>query len=77
MMACFFFRTNSEVAHADKLGRTGNSQDIFQIHISHHIKNSNHDDKLHVLLIGALRGDEPIGTEMLIRFTRHLIVGMH
>ena len=63
------------MAHTDKLGKTGNSQDIFQIHISHLIKDGDHDKKLHVLLIGALRGDEPIGTEVLIRFARHLVKG--
>ena len=63
------------MAHFDKLGKTGNSQDIFQIHISHEIKDGDHDKKLHVLLIGALRGDEPLGTEVLIRFARHLVKG--
>ena len=70
------FSSNPNVAHADRLGRTGNSQDIYEIHISHDITNSDHDDKLHVLLIGALKGDEPLGTEVLIRFARHLVVGM-
>ena len=34
-----------------------------------------HDGKLHVMLIGALNGDEPIGTEVLIRLARHLAKG--
>ena len=71
----FILSSNPEVAHTDKLGKTGNSQDILQIHVSHQIKDGDHDKKLHVLLIGALRGDEPLGTEVLIRFARHLVKG--
>ena len=31
--------------------------------------------KMHVVLIGRLRGAEPVGTEMTMRFLRHLVRG--
>nr|KAG5687052.1 hypothetical protein BaRGS_002425 [Batillaria attramentaria] len=35
-----------------------------------------HDDhKPHILLLGGLNGDDPVGTEMLVRFARHLTTG--
>lgn len=32
-------------------------------------------NKPHILLMGGLNGDDPVGTEMLIRYARHLITG--
>lgn len=33
------------------------------------------DHKPHVLLLGGMNGDDPVGTEMLVRFARHLATG--
>lgn len=33
------------------------------------------EEKVGVALIGRLRGDEPIGTEIVVRFLRHLVAG--
>lgn len=33
------------------------------------------NNKSHVLLIGDLNGDSPVGTEVLVRLARHLITG--
>lgn len=33
------------------------------------------DDRPHVLLVGNLNGDSPVGQEMLVRLARHLITG--
>ena len=37
--------------------------------------NQHEEDKPHVLLLGGLNGDSPVGTEVLVRLTRHLITG--
>ena len=42
------------------------------------LNNPTDDDsayKTHVLLIGALNGDEPVGAEMLMRLVRHTVKG--
>ena len=44
------------------------------VHLSLNLTNQN-QDKPHVLLIGGLHGDEPIGGEMLMRLIRHLLEG--
>ena len=46
------------------------------VHLSMNLTNQN-QDKPHVLLIGGLHGDEPIGGEMLMRFIRHLLEGQY
>ena len=44
------------------------------VHLSMNLT-SKKQDKPHVLLIGGLHGDEPIGGEILMRFIRHLLAG--
>ena len=46
------------------------------VHLSMNLTNQN-QDKPHVLLIGGLHGDEPVGGEMLMRFIRHLLEGQY
>ena len=53
-----------------------NVDTVTQIEITHDITSGNHDHKLHVLLLGGLRGDEPIGSELLVRLARHLVIGI-
>ena len=44
------------------------------VHLSMNLTNQK-QDKPHVLLIGGLHGDEPIGGEILVRFIRHILGG--
>ncbi len=67
-----FFRDYPDLARVWKIGNSGNSQHIYQIVITSNDQN----EKLNVLLIGALRGDEPLGPEVLTRLARHLLVGV-
>lgn len=36
---------------------------------------SPNEDKFHILLIGGLYANEPVGREMLVRFARHMVYG--
>lgn len=37
---------------------------------------SDEQSAIHVVIMGRLRGDEPVGTELIIRLIRHLIAGL-
>ena len=56
------------------LGQSTGHKDILEVTLTSDIRENN-ADKLHVGLIGGLPGDQPIGTEMLVRFIRHLLIG--
>ena len=47
---------------------------VQSVHLSMNLTNKK-QDKPHVLLIGGLHGDEPVGGEMLMRFIRHILAG--
>ncbi len=63
------------MAQVETVGKTGNGQLVYGLRVSPDVARPQHDHQLHVLLVGALRGDEPLGCELLLRFARHLVTG--
>ena len=63
-----------DLATFQLVGGSTNQDAPFEIEL-HASTNSNTTYKAHVLLIGALNGDEPMGSEMLMRLVRHLVSG--
>ncbi|CAG5115880.1 unnamed protein product, partial [Candidula unifasciata] len=70
-------RTNPSIAQFEMLPNTS----IPVLHLSKDLDAKNNlntvhkDDRPHVLLVGNLNGDSPVGQEMLVRLARHLITG--
>ena len=57
-------------------GKSSAGSDIYSLEVTSGLGESEvGKPKVHVALIGALNGDEPVGTEVLIRFVRHLVEG--
>ena len=69
----------SSLPYDTRLTTFGKSQagsDIYSLEVSSGLGESEvGKPKVHVALIGALNGDEPVGTEVSIRFVRHLVEG--
>ena len=65
--------------HDTRLTTFGKSQrgsDIYSLEVSSGLDALGvGNQRVHVVLIGAINGDEPVGTEVLIRFVRHLVEG--
>ena len=69
----------SSLPYDTRLTMFGKSQagsDIYSLEVTSGLGESEvGKPKVHVALIGALNGDEPVGTEVSIRFVRHLVEG--
>ena len=69
----------SSLPHDTRLSTFGKSQagsDIYSLEVSSGLDApESGTPKVHVAIIGALNGDEPAGTEVSIRFIRHLVEG--
>ena len=69
---------HSEIAGVEPIGSTTRNRDILQIQLSTDMgteTSTSSQPKPHVVLLGGLEGDEPLGTEILMRLIRHLITG--
>ncbi|GFR88437.1 carboxypeptidase D, partial [Elysia marginata] len=58
----------------ERLAMDATNKTIPMIHLSESLT-QHEKDKPHVLLLGGLNGDSPVGTEVLVRLARHLITG--
>lgn len=65
---------NPEIMEYKILHKTLEGFVVPLVHLSTNL-NSHEQDKPHVLLIGALHGDDPVTSEMLMRFIRHILQG--
>lgn len=65
---------NSEIMEYKILDKTLEGWNVPLVHLSNQLS-SHESDEPHVLLIGALHGDDPVTTEMLMRFIRHILQG--
>ena len=70
-MTLFYFC----VLQVSSLGTSTNGHDIPVVGLTSNLQEGNNHDKVNIALFGALHGDEPVGTEVLIRFIRHLVTG--
>lgn len=65
---------HSTIMEVSTLATSQGGKEIHMVHIAGHF--DIHDaNKPHVLLIGGLHGNEPVGAEMLMRFIQHLLKG--
>jgi len=72
----FLHSVSLKYPHDTRLTTFGKSQQgssIYSLEVSSGLATSNR--KVHIALIGAINGDEPVGTEVLVRFVRHLVEG--
>ena len=60
----------------DVIGQKELDEPLHVLKVSSGIKGDSLDGKVHMALIGGLRGDEPIGGEILMRFIMHLAKGV-
>ena len=58
-----------DTLHMNRKGKA-----VSLIHLSGEVSRQG-DHKPRVLLLGNVHGDEPVGTEMLVRLVRHLVTG--
>ena len=65
---------NTEVMKYKLMQSTDEGFAVSIVHLSKSLT-SHSQDKPHVLLIGALHGDDPVSGEMLLRFIRHILQG--
>ncbi|XP_069136324.1 carboxypeptidase D-like [Argopecten irradians] len=64
----------SQVMQVESLVTLDSGMSVPMIHLSS-VLDLHENKKPHVLLIGGLHGNEPVGAEMLMRFVRHLLHG--
>ena len=72
----FLHSVSLKYPHDTRLTTFGKSQQgssIYSLEVSSGLATSTR--KVHIALIGAINGDEPVGTEVLVRFVRHLVEG--
>ena len=67
--------TNPGLVFSSTAFTTSKEAPVYKFEINPPMKS--HREKVNVLLIGGLNGDEPIGTQMLMRLMRHLVEGKH
>lgn len=65
---------NAKIMEYSLLYTTTQGNAIPLVHIATNLTNHEHH-KPHIALIGGSNGDEPIGTEILLRLIRHLLTG--
>ncbi|GFO01125.1 carboxypeptidase d, partial [Plakobranchus ocellatus] len=72
----YLTRTHPTFTRYESLAMDATNKTIPMIHLSGNII-LHDEDKPHVLLLGDLDGDSRVGTEVLVRLTRHLIAGFN
>ena len=65
---------NSDIMEYNILSKTLEGWSVPMVHLSKQLKQHEKDEP-HILLIGSLHGDDPVTTEMLMRFIRHILQG--
>ena len=66
--------TNKDIMELETLAKTAEGNIISLVHLSANL--TNHEiHEPHVLLIGGVHGNEPVGAELLMRFIRHITTG--
>ncbi|KAK3084908.1 hypothetical protein FSP39_021215 [Pinctada imbricata] len=66
--------SNSNIMQLETLSKTSEGNVISLVHLSANL--TNHDiNEPHVLLMGGVHGNEPVGAEILIRLIRHITIG--
>lgn len=57
------------------IGQGTLDEPLYMMKLTNQVAEDMEEEKVHVVLIGGLRGEEPIGGEMLIRFIMHMVTG--
>ncbi|BFZ18245.1 hypothetical protein BsWGS_21284 [Bradybaena similaris] len=79
----YLARTYSSFVKYEEMSKTVDERHVPVLHLSKDLGSMDEasvyhqNNKPHVLLIGDLNGDSPVGTEVLVRLARHLITGFN
>ncbi|RUS78696.1 hypothetical protein EGW08_013551, partial [Elysia chlorotica] len=72
----YLARMHPTFTRYERLTMDSTNKTIPMLHLSETLT-EHEEEKPHVLLLGGLEGDSPVGTEMLVRLARHLITGFN
>lgn len=67
---------NPMLSHFSVIGSTSHKRKISVLELSENMDNKDSlGGRIRVLFVGGLKGSKPVGTDILLRFARHLVTG--